>query len=79
MSFLTVVEQDATAVETALVTGGKELINYVENVTIIDIVPALEQVLKNAIIALGQEAVAALLGGAVSGNAQSASTPPASS
>jgi hypothetical protein len=65
MSFLTVVEQDATAVEQAVVSGLKTAADYVDNVTVTDILPVLETQLLAAIEKLGQEAVAALLGDAL--------------
>lgn len=66
MSFWTVVKQDASDVENALVTGGKNLLTYIDNVVVVDIEPALEVALKTAIEQLGQEAVALLLGKASS-------------
>ena len=65
MSFLTVVEQDADAIENAVVDGLKSAVTYVDNVVVTDILPVLEQSLLAAIEKLGQEAVAALLGTAV--------------
>ena len=76
MSFLTVVEQDATEVENAVVDGLKTAVGYVENVTVVDILPALETVLLNAIEKLGQEAVAALLGSAVASSGTSGASGP---
>lgn len=69
MSFLTVIEQDALDVEQAVVSGLKTAVTYVDNVVVTDILPVLETQLLAAIEKLGQEAVAALLGSAL--------TPPA--
>lgn len=65
MSFLTVVEQDATEVETAVVAGLKTAADYIDNVVVTDILPVLQAQLLAAIEKLGQEAVAALLGDAL--------------
>lgn len=65
MSFWTVIKQDASEVENAVVNGAKTVLGYVDNVLVMDIEPALEAVLKNAIEKLGQEAVALLLHGAI--------------
>lgn len=62
MSFWTVVKQDASDIENAVVTGLKTGLTYVDNVVVTDILPVLEQSLLQAIEKLGQEAVAALLG-----------------
>ena len=61
MSFLTVLEQDATDVENAVVSGLKTGLNYVDNVVVTELLPALETALNAAIGKLGQEAVAAIL------------------
>lgn len=66
MSFWTVVKQDASKIETAVVSGLKTGLTYVDNVVVTDILPVLEQSLLAAIEKLGQEAVAALLGNAAS-------------
>ena len=65
MSFLTVVEQDATQVEQAVVAGLKTAVDYVDNIVVTDLLPVLETQLLAAIKALGQEAVAAVLGAAL--------------
>lgn len=62
MSFWTVVKEDATEVENAVVDGAKTVLNYVDNVFVHDILPILEQELLAAIEKYGQEALAALLG-----------------
>lgn len=61
MSFVTIIEQDAVEVEQAVVAGAKACLNYVDNVIVTDLIPALEAALLAAIKELGQEAVAALL------------------
>ena len=77
MSFWTVVQQDATAAEQAVVAGLKTAVDYVDNVVVTEIEPVLETQLLAAIKELGQEAVAVLLGDAL--GTSSASTPPAAS
>lgn len=62
MSFLTVVLQDAEEIETSVVAGAKTILNYVDNVTVTEIEPALETALLAAIEKLGQEIVADILG-----------------
>lgn len=74
MSFFTVVKQDATDIENAVVAGLKTGLNYVDNVVVTDVIPALETELLNAIEKLGQEAVAELLGNAASPVAIATST-----
>lgn len=64
MSLWTVVVQDATEVEQAVVGGLKTALGYVDNVVVSDVIPALEDALKAAIEKLGQEAVAKILGDA---------------
>jgi hypothetical protein len=61
MSFWTVVEQDATEVENAVVAGAKTCLDYVDNVFVTEIEPALETALKAAIAKLGQAALAAII------------------
>lgn len=76
MSFWTVVKQDASDVENAVVNGLKTGLHYVDNVVVTDILPVLETQLLAAIEKLGQEAVAALLGNATPSPAP-VETPPA--
>lgn len=64
MSFWTVVKQDATDIENAVVGGLKTGLNYVDNVVVTEIEPALETALEGAISKLGQTAVAAILAAA---------------
>lgn len=73
MSFLTVVEQDATTVEQSVVAGLKTAADYVDNVTVTEIEPALLQALLAALKVLGQDAVAAILGSG--SNTPTAATP----
>jgi hypothetical protein len=81
MSFWTVVSQDASEAEQAVVSALKTAVDYVDNVVVTDILPVLETQLFAAIEKLGQEAVAALLGDALASPSAPASTatPPASS
>lgn len=61
MSFLTVVEQDATDIENAVVSGLKTAVTYVDNVFVTEIEPALLQAFMAALKVLGQDAIAAVL------------------
>lgn len=61
MSFLTVLEQDATDVENAVVDGAKTVLNYIDKVLVTELLPAVSQALLAAIEKIGEEAVAALL------------------
>lgn len=61
MSFLTVVEAEASAVETAVVSGLKDAVTYVDNVVVHDILPVLESALLQAIEKFGQDVLASLL------------------
>lgn len=65
MSFLTTVEADLGAAETIAVSAVKNIIGYIENVAVIDLEPALVKLFQDAIAALGQSAVATLLGNAI--------------
>lgn len=58
MSFLTVVEQDATAVEQALVNGAKDMINYVENTAVTELIPELETALMTKLETFAQQELA---------------------
>jgi hypothetical protein len=62
MSFIGILKQDATDVETAVVGGLKTALDYVDNFTVTELIPALETQLLAAIEKLGQEALALLLG-----------------
>lgn len=64
MSFWTVVKQDASDIENAVVDGLKTGLTYVDNVVVHDILPALETELLAAIERIGQEALAKILGNA---------------
>ena len=66
MSFLGVLQQDATDVETAVVGGLKDALNYVDNFTVTELIPTLESALLAAIEKFGQEALAGILGNATS-------------
>jgi len=76
MRFFTVVKQDATDIENAVVAGLKTGLNYVDNVVVTDVLPMLETQLLAAIEKLGQEAVAALLGDALGTSSAAPATPP---
>lgn len=65
MSFWTVVKQDASDVEQAVVSGLKSGLDYVDNVVVHDILPVLETQLIAALQQLEQEAIAAILGDAL--------------
>lgn len=76
MSLLAIAEQDLADAEAAAVADAKGLLTYIDNIVVVDIEPALATILKNALTTLGQDAVAALLGSALS--SAPAATPPAS-
>ena len=81
MSFLGVLKQDATEVETAVVGGLKTALDYVDNFAVTELVPDLEAALLAGIEKLGQEVLAGLLGTAVAAapTPSPASAPPAAS
>lgn len=81
MSFLGVLKQDATEVETAVVGGLKTALDYVDNFAVTELVPDLEAALLAGIQKLGQEVLAGLLGTAVAAapTPSPASAPPAAS
>lgn len=76
MSFLTVLEQDIQVVEKAVVSGAKTVLNYIDNVVVVDLIPELETALQNAIKALGQEAIALLLSSQTKAPSDAPASPP---
>jgi hypothetical protein len=61
MSFLTVIESAATDVETAVVSGLKTAVTYVDNVTVTELIPELESALMTALGNFAQTEIAAAL------------------
>lgn len=74
MSFIGVVEQNLEAAEQAAVAAAKDLVSYIDNVVVVDLIPELEVVLKNGIQQLGQAALAALLNSSLGKPSTTAST-----
>lgn len=68
MSFLTTVEAEASAVETAVVDGLKAAVNYVDNVAVTEFGPELVAAIKGALAVFDQTVLASLI---------TANTPPA--
>lgn len=62
MSFIGVLEDGASAVETALLNAGKDLINNIDNVTVTELIPDLETALLSALKTLEQTVIAKILG-----------------
>lgn len=58
MSFLTVLEQDATEVEQSLVNGAKDFANYIDNVLVTELIPELETALMTALKNFTQQEIA---------------------
>ena len=77
MSLLAVAEQTLSDVEAAAVADAKGLLNYIDNVFVVDIEPALATLIKNALATLGSDALSALLGTALGNAPVSTPTPPA--
>lgn len=61
MSFLTFVQEEATIVETAVVAGLKDGLNYVDNVLITELLPELEKALLDALKVMEQSALASFI------------------
>lgn len=61
MSFLTVVEQAAEDIDVAAVADAKAVINYIDNVTVTEIIPELEEVLMTALKNFTQQEIAAAI------------------
>lgn len=61
MSFITFIEEEATVVEAAVVDGLKAGLNYIDNVLVTQLEPALIAALKQALSVAEQAAVAAFL------------------
>jgi len=61
MSLWTVIVQDASAVEQAVVSGLKDAVTYVDNVVVTDFIPELETALMNALKTFTQQEIAAAI------------------
>ena len=78
-SFITEVETVAGEVETAVVSGLKSAITYVDNVVVTDIAPELLAALKTALSTFGSDVTTALLAQFSPGAVITVPTPPAAS
>lgn len=61
MSFWTVIQQDASAVESAVVSGLKDAVGYVDNVLVTEFIPELETALMTALKNFTQQEIAAAI------------------
>lgn len=61
MSFWTVVIEDATEIEQAVVSGLKEAVTYVDNVVVHEFIPELEAALMGALKNFTQKEIAAAI------------------
>lgn len=61
MSFWTVVQQDASQVEQAVVSGLKDAVTYVDNTLVTEFIPELEAALMNALKTFTQQEIAAAI------------------